>query len=214
MPCLVQLRNEIRLRVRSDFRAHLVDPELAGDRIGHAAGVARHHQRAETHAPQVGDRVARRGFGGVGKRQNAARLSVDRPDEDRPPSFLVVREDVLSEVGEPVHPGERGVPDPDVVAVHGRVNPSSGQRLERRRLGQGEAFRRGELDDRRRERMLRPRFGTREDADHLVFADPRAVHVLDDPGPTDGKGAGLVEGDDVDRSRHLQRLRAFDEDPP
>ena len=214
MPRSLELRNEIRLSVRSDLRAHLVDPELARDRVGHAAGVARHEHRAQPHPPQLEDGLACRGLRRIGQRQNAARLSVDRPDEHRPSLLLVVREDVLSKIGEPMRPGERGVTDPDVVAVHRRVNTASGQRFERRRLGQREAFRRGELNDRGRERVLRSRFGAREDADHLVLADARAVHVLHDLGPADGEGAGLVEGDDVDRARGLERLRALDQDAP
>src|SRR5207249_1715717 len=94
----------------------------------------------------------------------------------------------------------------------GRVNPPSGQRLEKGGLGEREALRRGELDDRRRERMLRSRFGAREDADDLVLADAGAVHVLDDLGPADRERAGLVERDDMDRARDLERLRAFDQD--
>ena len=97
--------------------------------------------------------------------------------------------------------------------IDGRVDPLARQGLERGGLGQCEALRRRELDDRGRQRVLRSRFGAREDADHLVLADPGAVHVVDDLGPADGERTGLVERDDVDRARRLERLRALDQDP-
>src|SRR6266550_688663 len=128
-------------------------------------------------------------------------------------SAIASRAAAFGVLREAVRAGERGVADPHVVAFDGRVNTPSGQRLERRRLGEGKALRRGELDDCSREGMLRSRFGAREDADDLVLAYACAVHVVDDLRPADGERPGLVERDHVDRACDLERLRALDQYP-
>ena len=46
MPGRLELRHEFGLSIRADFRAHLVDPKLAGDRLRNTSSVARDQQGA------------------------------------------------------------------------------------------------------------------------------------------------------------------------
>ena len=68
------------------------------------------------------------------------------------------------------------------------------------------------FDDRGRERVLRSKLGARDQPQRFVLADVGAGHPVHHLRASDGERSGLVERDDVDLLRHLERLRALDED--
>ena len=113
----------------------------------------------------------------------------------------MVRDDGIPQLREAMFSRKGGAPDPDIVALDDRVNALAGQGLEGRRLRERKALGHREIDDGSRKRMLRSRFGAREDPDHLVLANTRTVHVIDDLRPASGERARLVERDNVDRAR-------------
>src|SRR5437762_11448283 len=155
MPRRLQLRDDLGLSVGPDLGADLVDAKLTRDRVGDATRIARDEQRPQAPSPQLGDRVTGRGLRRVREREDAGRFSIDGANENGAALFLMVREDVVTELREAVRPSEVRIADPDVVPVDRRVDALTGKRLERGGLGERDPFRGRELDNGSGERMLR-----------------------------------------------------------
>ena len=175
--------------------------------------VARYQKRAQSHAAEVADRVFCRRLRRIRERQDSSGRAIDRGCQDRSAVLLLARDGFVAHVRESMCTCELHVSDPDLVAVDGRVNTLPGQRLEGGRVRERQALRRGELDDRGGERVLRSRLRARDDADHLVLANAGAVQVVDNLGAPHGERARLVERDHVDRACRFEGLRGLDQDP-
>ena len=212
MAFALQLRDEVRLRARPDLRPHVVDPELARDRLRGAPRIAGDEERAQAHALDFGEGLLRGRFHDVRDREDRTGLAVDRPHEDRLSRGLMVRHHPVAQFREAVRAREVRRADPDVPAVDPGVHALARQRLERLRLRDREAALARRLHDGRRERVLRAELRAGEEPQHLVLPDPGAREVVGDPRAPDGQRAGLVERHDVDGLRRLECVCALHED--
>ena len=92
MPGALELLDDLRLVIRADLRAHVLDAKLARDRLGRPARITRHEHRAKAHAPELRDRVRGRDLRDVGDRDDRPGFAIDRRDKHGAPQLLMARE--------------------------------------------------------------------------------------------------------------------------
>ena len=107
----------------------------------------------------------------------------------------------------------RPLPTSDALSVDAPLDAPSGQALERLDRPEPQLVALGPDDDRRPERMLARALERRREVEQRGRVDARRRLDGDDLRPARGQRAGLVEGDDRDVRRRLERLAAPEQDP-